>query len=375
MAIFYMRTSIVRASSGKSAVASAAYQSGELLHSERLGKNFHFSGKEEIVHEEILLPKNAPQKYYDRETLWNAVEEIQNKSNSRFARQFIIAIPNEWTREDAIKYSREFIEKNLVDKGMAVDWAYHEKDGINAEPDNHHLHLLCTIRGFNDDGSWSSMEKKDYALDENGERIPIIDPETGKQKVRIRERNGYHCEEKQWKRITVQSNNWNSKQFLQQLKQDWAEICNEHLSEKIDPRSYKECGNELLPMLHEGSAVREMSKRGIDTDISLENQERKKHNETLLKLQNLISKSHDDIEASVNFLITGGIINEQFKRENINYGTGNRNNCRIPGTNCRAVNVYSGTTTKQKALADNVEQFNILQDQSNKLVKNRKIKH
>lgn len=75
MAFFYMHTKIVRASSGKSAVAAAAYQSGQSLHDTRLGQSFSYTHKEEVVHTEVMLPDNAPAAFIDRQTLWNAVEE------------------------------------------------------------------------------------------------------------------------------------------------------------------------------------------------------------------------------------------------------------------------------------------------------------
>lgn len=331
-----MRVSIVKSRSGKSAIASAAYQSGDILHSDRLGKTFQYSGKEEIVHSEILLPQNAPHEYIDRETLWNAVEEVQNKSNSRYARQFVIAIPNEWTRDEAIERAREYLQNSFVERGMAVDWAYHEKDGNQESQDNHHIHALCTVRGFNQDGTWASMEKKEFALDSNGERIPIIDPKTGEQKVRVRERNGHHSEEKLWKRVTVQANEWNSRDFLKQVKQEWADTCNRHLSieSQIDPRSHQERGLETLPLLHEGSKVREMSLRGIETDVHQENLERKKYNETVSRLQAEIEKSRAQLDQTVKKIIeleapNGPILR---RKENI-YGSCAGNYCQLSGSN------------------------------------------
>ncbi len=336
MAIFYMRASIVKSSSGKSAVASAAYQSGDKLHSERLGETFQYSGKEEIVHSEILLPQNAPHEYIDRETLWNAVEEVQNKSNSRYARQFVIAIPNEWTRDEAIERAREYLQNSFVERGMAVDWAYHEKDGNQESQDNHHIHVLCTVRGFNQNGTWASMEKKEFALDSNGERIPIIDPKTGEQKVRVRERNGHHSEEKLWKRVTVQTNEWNSRDFLKQVKQEWADTCNRHLSEseRIDPRSNKERGLETLPMLHEGSLVKEMISRGISSEIHQENINRNRYNETVTKLQQINDSAHQQIGWAVQKIISlevgdGAGVNRKTEFNGRSIG----DNFRIPGNN------------------------------------------
>ena len=92
---------------------------------------------------------------------------------------------------------------------------------------------MATVRGFNQDGSWAQMEKKVFALDENGERIPEIDPKTGEQKVRTRTRNGVTSSEKLWKRITVQINNWNQRSFLNEVKREWAETCNRYLEPEL----------------------------------------------------------------------------------------------------------------------------------------------
>ncbi len=277
MAIFYLRTSIVRSSSGKSAVASAAYQSATSLHDKKLGRTFSYKNKEEVIHTEILLPENAPADYQNRETLWNAVEKKENKSNSRYARQFVVAVPREWGVEQAIERSRDFIQEAFVNKGMAVDWAFHMKS------DNPHLHIMCTVRGFTKDGTWATMEKKAYALDENGQRIPEIDPKTGEQKIRKRTRNGTISEERLWKRITIQSNDWNKRTFLCETKRLWAEHCNRYLSaeNKIDDRSYQERGILKLPQIHEGPGAREALGRGVVFDSVQENQKRKRINQIL----------------------------------------------------------------------------------------------
>ena len=39
---------------------------------------------------------------------------------------------------------------------------------------NPHMHVMCTVRGFNKNGTWAKMEKKVYARDKNGDKIPEI---------------------------------------------------------------------------------------------------------------------------------------------------------------------------------------------------------
>ena len=284
MAFLFMRAKIVKASSGRSAVAAAAYQAAQKLHDDSLGMTFQYRNKEEVIFSEILLPSHAPAAYEDRETLWNAVQEKENRANSQVARAFIIAMPKEWTQEESISRAREFIQKYLVDAGMVADWAFHMKDG------NPHLHCLCTIRGFKEDGTWDAREKKVYALDENGQRIPEIDPKTGEQKIRTRNRNGSIVTEKIWKRKTVQSNPWNSRQFLHELKRSWVSYCNSYLQgeSQIDNRSTHEQQSNRVPLLHEGPEARAALERGIVFDVIKENQERRRINAALARIEQFI---------------------------------------------------------------------------------------
>ena len=287
MAFLFIRAKIIKASSGKSAVAAAAYQAAQKLHDDSLGMTFQYRHKEEVVFSEILLPSYAPAAYEDRETLWNAVQAKERNANGHVARQFIIAMPKEWTREESISRAREFIQRNLVDTGMVVDWAYHMKEG------NPHLHCLCTNRGFKKDGSWDARERKEYALDETGQRIPEIDPKTGEQKIRTRNRNGSVTTEKIWKRVTVQSNPWNSRQFLHELKRSWVSYCNSYLQgeSQIDNRSTHEQKSSRVPLLHEGPEARAALERGVVFDVIKENQQRRELNAVFVRIEKLIDNA------------------------------------------------------------------------------------
>ena len=72
---------IVQRSQRQSAVAAAAYQSGEKLFCEYDQQVKHYPEKRGIVHNEILLPANAPPEYADRNTLWNAAEAVEKQWN------------------------------------------------------------------------------------------------------------------------------------------------------------------------------------------------------------------------------------------------------------------------------------------------------
>ena len=84
----HFKITIVKRSQGQSAVAGAAYQSGERLFSEYDQKTKFYNKKKELVHAEIMLPSHAPPGFADRATLWNADRKSTrlNSSHSRKSR-------------------------------------------------------------------------------------------------------------------------------------------------------------------------------------------------------------------------------------------------------------------------------------------------
>lgn len=253
MAIYHCSIQIIGRSGGKSAVASAAYRSGGKLYDDRTGLTHNFTKKRGVVFTEVSLPAHAPPEYADRNVLWNAVEKAEKKSNAQLAREIEVALPNELSRECQIEIVRRYVKDNFVSVGMCADWALHDKGD-----DNPHAHIMLTMRGIKPDGSWAAKEKKAYALDEEGNRIPIIDPATGEQKLGKRN-------EKLWKRITVEPNDWNDHSKAEVWRKSWADICNEYLSleQQIDHRSYKRQELDLEPTIHEGYRARKMEKAGF----------------------------------------------------------------------------------------------------------------
>ena len=99
MPCLHFKISIVKRSQGQSAVAGAAYQSGERLFSEYDQKTKFYNKRKELVHAEIMLPPNAPPGFADRATLWNAVEAVENQWNSQLARRIVLAFPVEVPKE------------------------------------------------------------------------------------------------------------------------------------------------------------------------------------------------------------------------------------------------------------------------------------
>ena len=166
----HFQITITQRSKGQSAVAGAAYQSGEKLFSEYDQKTKNYSGKRGILYTEIMLPSHAPPEYANRETLWNSVEAAEKQWNAQLARRFVLALPKEVPPEQYPQMVRDYCEKHFVSKGMIADFAIHDPD-----PPGHnvHCHVMLTLRAMDETGKWLPKSRKVYDLDENGERIRL----------------------------------------------------------------------------------------------------------------------------------------------------------------------------------------------------------
>ena len=155
--------SIVQRSQRQSAVAAAAYQSGEKLFCEYDQQVKHYPEKRGIVHNEILLPANAPQKYADRNTLWNAAEAVEKQWNSQLARRWVLTIPREIPPVQYAVLVREFCKQQFVSKGMIADFAIHapHPPGHNPHPEaitDEQVSLFLKLL-FHKDSTRQLMEK------------------------------------------------------------------------------------------------------------------------------------------------------------------------------------------------------------------------
>ncbi|WP_288979503.1 MobQ family relaxase, partial [uncultured Parvimonas sp.] len=268
MAIYHLCIKIISRGKGKSAVAASAYRSGEKIKNEYDGIVHDFTRKGGIVYTEILLPQNAPQEFVNRSVLWNSVEKIEKSKNSQLAREIEIALPKELNREKQINLVREYVKENFVKVGMCADISLHDKNDGNP-----HAHILLTMRPLNKDKTWGAKSKKEYILDENGEKVKL---KNGNYKTR--------------KLNTV---DWNEQDKAEQWRKAWADITNKYLEknsiqEKVDHRSYQRQGIEQIPTIHLGVSATQMEKKGIATDRGNINREIKHQNMILREISRRI---------------------------------------------------------------------------------------
>ena len=246
IAIYHCSIKIVSRGKGKSAVAAAAYRAGEKLTNEWDGLTHDYTRKGGVVHSEIMLPPHAPPSFSDRSILWNSVEQIEKSNNSQLAREIEIALPVELSREEQTRLVREYCSSQFVSKGMCADFNIH--DTGNGNP---HAHILLTMRPLDEKGTWAAKSKKEYVLDENGERVKLP---SGRYKTR-----------------KVDLMDWNRQENADLWRKAWADLANDYLersgsAERIDHRSHAERGIEELPTVHMGVAASQMEKKGIATD-------------------------------------------------------------------------------------------------------------
>ena len=249
MALYHFHVEQIKRSAGQSVIAAAAYRAGEKLYSEYYGETNDFTRKVGVLHTEIMLPPNAPPEYADRQTLWNAVEKAEKNKKAQLAYSFDIALQNELSMDENIALARRFVQEHFVSKGMIADLAVHEPDKENGIP-NPHFHVLTTMRPLNPDGTWGNKQRREYALDENGERI--------------RDEKGEYVFN------AVHTTDWHEPETLEHWREAWCQMVNAEFEKKgitvrIDHRSYEAQGIEQIPTVHEGPLVQKMEKRGIRT--------------------------------------------------------------------------------------------------------------
>nr|CAD6629845.1 Ti-type conjugative transfer relaxase TraA [Rhizobium sp. Khangiran2] len=252
MAIFYCQMSVVSRSTGRSAVASAAYRAAKTLTNERDGLIHDYSRREGVGHCEIVLPEGVDAEWArDRSALWNAAERSENRKDARVAREFVIALPHELSEEGRVSLTREFAQDLANRYGAGVDFAIHTP-GIQGDVRNHHAHVLMTTRQVTGEG----LGAKTYIELANKELLPKGLPPTQMQLVDIR--------------------------------RSWEGMANEHLAReghdiRIDHRSYAERGLEIEPTEHMGVGATNVQRRGGQVDRSRLQDDARQRNADLIR--------------------------------------------------------------------------------------------
>ena len=246
MALFHIKTQILKRSKGQNVIEAIAYRRAARLKDERTGQIFDYTRKRSVIHSEIVIPQNAPAWIQDihelqktnpnkaAERLWNSVENHEKRKDAQLARELNIALPIEFNQEQCIALTREYVQL-FCEEGMVVDFSIHWDKG------NPHAHITVAMRGLTVEG-WGHKERA-----------------------------------------------WNGKDFHEKTMVHLAEVTNKHLDlarfdARISHLSYAAQGIDLEPTIHEGNKnnLANQQARARNKEIRLRNLQKIIENPTVL---------------------------------------------------------------------------------------------
>lgn len=245
MALYHCHIGTISRSTGRSAVQSAAYITGEKLAETRRGlRSDYRNRRSDIAFCASLAPKEAPFTFHTLQA-WDELETFEDryahahyktpktieayKSTCQSAKTIELALPKELSLKDHKKICLEFAQY-FVDKKLKVDVAIHRDEG------NPHAHFLISRRAIVG-GEW--------ALTKDRETF--------------------------------------SKKGILEIRRLYADKVNEvfferGIDERLDHRSYAEQGIDLLPTKHRGWYADHLQSKGEFSRIHEENQEIREKN-------------------------------------------------------------------------------------------------
>ena len=164
MAIYHFSVKAISRADGRSAIAAAAYRSGEKLIDQKQQQEQDYTRKTGVEFKKIYAPDNAKAELLDRQSLWNIVEKVENRKNSVLAREFEIAFPQELNAEQRQQLLDDLCKKIVERHNVIVDaviHAPHTRGGSDER--NYHAHILFTSRQLDKDtGEFSKNKFRDF---------------------------------------------------------------------------------------------------------------------------------------------------------------------------------------------------------------------
>ena len=261
-------------------INAAAYISGDKIDDPFSIKSVDYTNKNGVLYSNVVLNENAPERLKDPNILWGEVEQIEgNRKNATLYREFIVCFEKSLTYGEQIEIAETFA-KSLVDEGMmACHYAIHNEKNDNG---NYHAHFLMPCRGIKD-GDWNPKKHlpRGYQLDEDGNRIPVIDKSTGLQKIDKTGRKLYKREPSKFIDAFNEPNVGN----VERWRQEFAELENQYLSEEhmVSSLSYEKQGIDKIPGQHLPRAAYKMQTK-LDNKINaLSESERKEVLEEIIE--------------------------------------------------------------------------------------------
>jgi len=248
----FVRAQMISRGAGRNIISAAAYRHRTRMRDEQTGTLFNYrGGDDDLVHEELALPEAVPAWLQSAiegktvaaasEALWNAVDVFETRVNAQFARELIMALPEELTLKENIALVREFVRDNLTSRGMIADWVYHDRDG------NPHVHVLTTLRPLTAEGFGLKV-------------MPVRDNDGKPLRVAAGDQSKGRIVQKVWA---------GNRETMKAWKIAWAQTANRYLALagrdiRLDGRSRAEQGLEGIAQRHLGPGKSAMMRKGVE---------------------------------------------------------------------------------------------------------------
>lgn len=221
--LYHIHAKVLSRSAGHSAVAAAAYRSASRLWDERAHEWRDYDRRGDSVREaHVELPDGAPERFRDRETLWNEVERCEKRRDAQLCREVEFALPRELGCDAQRELARAYVREQFVERGMAADWAIHEGRG-----ENPHCHVMLAMREMTP-GGFSAKKNREWNSRD------LVD---------------------EWRQAYERDQNRALEREYERQRTP------EHEREYVDRRSYEERGMDREPQLHMGKDARHAERR------------------------------------------------------------------------------------------------------------------
>ena len=283
MTLHFSDTKSFSRKQNKSAVASIAYRSGMKLHDERNDKTHNYEArKKDVLSADIILPSafNGANIELDRATIWNNAERAEKRKDARVAREWLINLPHELDEQTRKELANSFAQKLADRYNVIADCCIHKPSDKEikkgADPRNFHAHIMLTTREIDIENGQIIFTKK--AISELSD--------TDRKKLGL-------------SRMSDE---------MTAIKQIWDDTANPvlqaHGLSKMDYRSHKEKGDDLLPQVKMGVNATQLERQGKRTRLGDINRDIKQKNEIIFESRRQYERETDTFIKTSNRNIT-----------------------------------------------------------------------
>lgn len=244
---------------GGSVVGKAAYILRDNIYDQYKDKTHYYkSYKKDLLYSEVLIPDYAPRRLLELNTLLTEIDRAEKRFDARTGRAVRLSLPNdnEFSNENRIDLTREYVKEAFISQGMCAVIAIHE--GRNEDPakNNPHAHVLLTDRPVDAEG---------------------------------------FCKTK--------NRDWNKKEYLNRCRALWAETQNRAFHERgmevrVSHESLEVQGIDREPTRPLGREATALERKGIQTEIGNHNREILQKQEEEEKERQLRRERHRQHERS-----------------------------------------------------------------------------